>query len=97
MARVDWISGHLNPPNSGEFYVIEEVQQDMGEVGWKKGEIEITTDYFDANKKEWQEIGKDNPYWKVVAWADMLRPDVPPSLRDKVKMYFGIEVGKDDE
>jgi hypothetical protein len=89
MAEVNWIKGELNPPSSGEYYVIEEAQHDLKAVGIAKGDIEITTDYYDAKHEEWDELGKDNPTWKVLAWADVLRPDIPGDLKGRVKRYFG--------
>lgn len=89
MAEVNWIKGELNPPSGGEYYVIEEAQHDLKAVGITKGDIEITTDYYDAKHEEWDELGKDNPTWKVVAWADVLRPDIPDVLNGRVKRYFG--------
>lgn len=94
MAKVNWIKGEINPPESGDYYVIEEAQLDIRTERIKEGDIEITTDYFDAERQEWEELGKDNPYWKVLSWAHILHPDIPNDLRDRVTLYFGIEVGK---
>lgn len=94
MAKVNWIKGEINPPESGEYYVIEEAQLDIRTEHIKEGDIEITTDYFDADRQEWEELGKDNPYWKVLAWADILYPDVPSHIRDRVTTYFGKSVNK---
>ena len=92
MAKVDWIDGKLNPPTSGDYYVIEELMLDIPTEQLFEGDIEVTTDYYDAEQREWEELGKDNPYWKVVAWAYILRPDVPDCVKDKVVRYFGNEV-----
>lgn len=91
MAEVNqWIRGELNPPSSGEYYVVLEAQVEIPAIGFQKGDIEMQTDYFDTDRGEWDELGKDNPSWKVLAWADILRPDMPRDLRDRVKRYFGL-------
>lgn len=87
MAKVDWIRGHINPPENGEYYVIYEAQKDL--LTYKKGDIEITTDYYHEGRG-WEDIGLDNPSWKVVAWARVVRPDIPDHIRDNVKCYFGL-------
>lgn len=91
MAEVNcWIKGELNPPESGEYYVILEAQEDL--LTFKKGDIEMQSDYFNADTKEWDDLGKDNPSWKVLAWADILRPNIPNDLKGRVKRYFGKDV-----
>ena len=92
MAEVNWIKGELNPPSSGEYYVIQEAQHDISSIGIKKGDIEITSDYWDKELSEWDELGKDNPTWKVLSWADILHPNIPRDLMGRVKRYFGKDV-----
>ena len=92
--NVVWINGEIKPPKSGEYYFIIEAQHDIAE--FKKGDIEITTDCYDADRGEWDTIGKDNPTWKVLAWARVLHPDIPDRYKDRVKMYFGLKVGFND-
>lgn len=41
---------------------------------------------------EFDTIGKDNPIWRVLSWARMLKPSIPADIRDRVKWYFGMEV-----
>ena len=94
MAEVNWIRGELNPPSSGEYYIILEAQQWIGD--FKVGDIEITSDYFDKEAGCFDTIGLVNPSWKVLAWADMLRPDIPKDLQGRVKVYFGYKVGAED-
>lgn len=94
MAEVQWIKGELNPPSNNEYYIIIEAQEDT--VSFKKGDIEITSDCFDVEQGCFDTIGKDNPCWKVLCWADMLRPNVPPKLRDKVKVFFGERVDENE-
>lgn len=95
MAEVNWINGNILPKKSGEYHIILEVQHDIGDL--KKGDIEITNEYFYADKGEWETIGKDNPTWKVLSWANIVKPNIPKDLRDKVKVYFGVKIGEDDE
>ena len=92
MAKVNWIKGNT-PPASGEYYIIIEAQKDLAD--FNKGDIELTDDYYNANTKEFDTIGKDNDSWKVLAWADMLMPDVPDFARKKLKSYFGSPVSED--
>ena len=91
MAEVNWIRGEINPPESGEFYVILEAQEDL--FTFKKGDIEMQTDCFDKERGVWEELGANNPFWKVLAWADVLHPNIPNDLIGRVKRYFGVEVG----
>lgn len=95
MAEVNWIKGTISPPESGDYYIILEAMRDIdplpsgGEL-IHKGDIEITTEWYDADLAAF--IGKDNPIWRVLFWASMLRPSIPADIRDRVKWYFGREV-----
>ena len=91
MAEVNWINGNIEPTESGEYYLIIEAQHDIGD--FKKGDVEITSEYYDTQTKEWDSIGKDNPTWKVLSWAKMLRPNIPKDLQKRTKWYFGKWVG----
>lgn len=97
MNNVNWINGTINPPESGEYYVIMEAQQDMkdpdtGEILHNAGDIEMDEDWFDHMTVCWQSLGKANPFWRVLSWANVLRPSIPDNLRLRVKRYFGMEV-----
>nr|DAG46573.1 MAG TPA: hypothetical protein [Caudoviricetes sp.] len=97
MAEVNWIKGTIAPPESGDYYIILEAMQDSGqlpsgEMLIRKGDIEITNDWYDADRAEFDTIGKDNPIWRVLAWARMLKPSIPADIRDRVKWYFGMRV-----
>ena len=94
MADVNWINGTIAPPESGDYYIILEAMRDSdqlpsGEVLVHKGDIEITNDWYDADREEFDTIVKDNPIWRVLAWANMLRPSIPADIRDRVKWFFG--------
>ena len=94
MAEVNWIKGTIAPPESGDYYIILEAMRDSdplpsGEVLVHKGDIEITNDWYDADREEFYTIGNDNPIWRVLAWANMLRPSIPQDIRDRVKWCFG--------
>lgn len=97
MAEVNWIKGTIAPPEGGDYYIILEAMRDSdplpsGEVLVHKGDIEITNDWYDADRAEFDTIGKDNPIWRVLSWANMLRPSIPAGIRDRVRWYFGRRV-----
>lgn len=94
MAQVNWINGRIAPPESGEYYVILEATEAWASVpteerGFSPGEIEMTGDWYDTAGGCFQTIGKDNPFWRVLAWADVLKPDVPEDIKPKLAVYFG--------
>lgn len=101
MAEVNWIKGTIAPPESGEYYVILEATQawdsvPTGEKFVNAGEIEITGDWYDAEEGYFQAIGKENPFWRVLAWANILKPDVPDNIKPKLRTYFGAKVKWED-
>lgn len=97
MAKVNWINGKIAPPESGEHYVIVEALKNMrepetGKLLVGKGDVEIFTDWYDAKRGYFDSIGEKNGFWKVVAWARVLRPDVPDDIKPKLRTYFGAKV-----
>ena len=99
MAKVTWINGTIDPPQSGEYYVTFEAKYNMimldketGKANYEKGDVTIKVDFYDANKRVWEQLGKGNPFWKVVCWADILKPDIPDGVREKLVEYLGEEV-----
>ena len=97
MAKVNWVNGTINPPDSGEYYVILEATEAWGVVNperriFNPGEIEMTGGWYDSNDGCFQRIGKDNPFWRVLSWADILKPDVPEDIKPKLAVYFGQKV-----
>lgn len=97
MAEITWNKGTIAPPESGDYYVILEAMRDSnplssGEVLVRKGDIEITNGWYDADLAEFDLIGKDNPVWRVLAWARMPKPSIPEDIRDRVRWYFGKKV-----
>ena len=88
MAKVNWINGAIEPPETGTYYVIVELLQDIGPL--KKGDVIMDSDLYTS-------VGWGNYYevYRVLAWANRLYPDVPAKIRGRVKWYFGQEV-KDD-
>ena len=55
MAKVTWIKGTIDPPQSGEYYVILESKQDIinpvaGTVDYKTGDVMIYTDQKSADR-----------------------------------------------
>ena len=95
MIDVQWVKGENNPPESGEYYIAIEAQHDISD--YKKGDVEITTGYYDVDRGEYDTIGKDNPTWKVLCWADVLKPNIPKNLIGRVTRYFGEKVMDDDK
>lgn len=97
MAEANWIKGTIAPPESGEYYTILEAMRDIdplpsgGEI-IHKGDIEITTDWYDAKRRYFDGIGENNPFWRVLSWARMLKPSIPADILDRVKWYFGMRL-----
>lgn len=97
MAEVNWIKGTIAPPESGDYYIILEAMRDSdplpsGEVLIHKGDIEMTNTWYDADLEAFDLIGKDNPIWRVLSWARMLKPSIPADIRDRVLWYFGMRL-----
>lgn len=94
MAEVNWIKGTIAPPESGDYYIILEAMQDSDPLPSviHKGDIEITIDWYDADRAEFCTIGNDNPIWRVLSWARTLKPSIPADIRDRVRWYFGMRV-----
>ena len=97
MAEVNWINGTIAPPESGEYYIILEAMRSTfdpltGETLIRKGDIEVTNGWYDADLAAFDNIGKDNPIWRVLSWARMLKPSIPADIRDRVKWYFGMRL-----
>lgn len=101
MAEVNWIKGTIAPPESGDYYIILEAMRGSdplpsGEVLVHKGDIEITTDWYDAKRRYFDSIGENNPFWRVLAWANVLKPDVPEDVKPRLRIYFGVKVKWED-
>ena len=101
MAKVNWVKGTIAPPESGEYYVILEATEAWGCVepgarNWNPGEIGMTGDWYDTEEGCFQSLGKGNPFWRVLAWADALKPDVPEDIKPKLAVYFGQKVKWED-
>ncbi len=101
MAKVNWVNGKIAPPESGEYYVILEATGAWDSVNTeerfvKAGEVEMTGDWYDTEEGCFQTIGKDNPLWRVLAWANILKPDVPEDIKPKLAVYFGQKVKWED-
>ena len=97
MAEVNWINGTIAPPESGDYYIILEAMRSTfdpstGETLISKGDIEVTNGWYDADQAAFDTIGKDNPIWRVLSWARMLKPSIPADIRDRVKWYFGMRL-----
>lgn len=97
MAEVTWINGTIDPPKSGEYYVTLAAKQDIvgqftHNVYYKTGDVMIDVDYYNADERFWEQLGKDNPFWEVVCWADILKPNIPDGVRERLVEYFGEKV-----
>ena len=85
MAKVNWINGAIEPPETGEYFVIVELLNDIGPL--KKGDVIMDGDlYTSAGWGEYYGI------YKVLSWVPMLFPDIPKDLQGRVKLYFGKEL-----
>lgn len=97
MVEVTWIKGTIDPPQSGEYYVTLEAKQDIvdpvtGKVWYRTGDVMIDADFYNADDRFWEQLGKGNPFWAVLCWADILKPDIPDGVRDRLVEYFGEKV-----
>ena len=97
MAELTWINGRIEPPQSGEYYVTPEAKRDIinpvtGTVDYKTGDVMIYTDCYYVGTRFWEKLGKDNPLWTVLCWADIHKPDIPDGVREKLVEYFGEKV-----
>ena len=97
MAEVTWIRGTIDPPKSGEYYVTLEAKQDIidpvtGKVYYKKGDVQIDIDLYYEEDRCFETLGKGNPFWEVVCWADILKPNIPDGVRERLVVYFGTKV-----
>ena len=97
MAEVTWIKGTIDPTQSGEYYVTLEAKQDIvdtvaGEVLYRTGDVTIGIDCYYAGAHFWDQLGENNPFWALLCWADILEPDIPDCVREKLVEYFGEKV-----
>lgn len=99
MAEVTWIKGTIDPPQSGEYYVTLEAKHNMIMLGmetdrahYETGDVTIEVDFYDAKGRVWKQLGKDNPFWAVVCWAHIIKPDIPDGVRERLVEYFGEKV-----
>lgn len=99
MAEVTWIKGTIDPPQSGEYYVVLEAKHNMimldeetGKAHYETGDVTIKVDFYDDKERFWKKLGKDNPFWEVVCWADILKPNIPDGVRERLVEYLGEKV-----
>lgn len=97
MAEVKWIRGEIDPPKNGEYYVTLEAKQNIvdpktGNVFCKIGDIIIAIDFYYAENRLWEQLGEDNPFFGLVFWADIIKPNVPDSVREMLVEYREIKV-----
>lgn len=89
--NVNWIKGENEPPKQGKYYVIAEVQKEID--SYKKGDIVIDYDWY-SKPLGWMLIRDNGSALRVVAWAEILLPDVPKKVKDRLVTYFDVEVKK---
>ena len=87
--KLNWIKGVIEPPEEGKYYVITEAQNDTDL--YKKGDIVIAFDRY-SKALGWLSSVVDNSTWKILAWAEILLPDVPEEVTDRLVTYLGVEV-----
>lgn len=101
MAKVNWINGKIAPPESGEYYVLLEAQQDIrdpdtNELLVSAGDVKMTGDWYDAKRRYFDSVGENNPFWRVLSWANVLKPDVPEDIKPRLAIYFEQKVKWED-
>ena len=89
--KVNWIKGEIKPLEEGKYYVITEAQKDT--ALYKKGDIVIDYDWY-SKALGWMSIRDNGSTWKVLARAEILLPDVPEPVRERLVAYFDVEVAK---
>ena len=89
--KASWIRGETKPPKDGEYYTIAEMQRDG--IFYKKGDIVIEFDWY-SETLGWAASRDSLSTWKVLAWAEILLPDVPEEIKDRLVTYFDVEVKK---
>ena len=89
--KASWIRGEIKPLEEGKYYVITEVQKDT--ALYKKGDIVIDYDWY-SKTLGWMSIRDNGSTWKILAWAEILLPDVPEPVRERLVTYFDVEVAK---
>lgn len=89
--KTSWIKGEVEPTEQGKYYVITEVQKDT--ALYKKGDIVIDYDWY-SKIMGWMSIKENGSTWRILAWAEILLPDVPEEIKDRLVTYFDVEVAK---
>ena len=87
--NVSWIRGEIKPLEERKYYVITEAQNDT--ALYKKGDIVIDYDWY-SKALGWMSIKDNGSTWKILAWAEILLPDVPKKVTDRLVTYFDTEV-----
>ena len=87
--KVNWIKGEIAPLAEGRYYTIIEAQEDT--TLYKKGDIVIGFDRYSGDLG-WLSFVVDDSRWKILAWAEILLPDAPEEIKDRLVTYFGVEV-----
>ena len=89
--KVNWIKGEIAPLEEGKYYVIIEAQKDT--ALYKKGDIVIGFDRYSGDLG-WMSFVVYGSTWKILAWAEILLPDVPEEIKDRLVTYFNTDVAK---
>ena len=87
--KVNWIKGVIAPLEEGKYYVITEAQNDT--ALYKKGDIVIDYDWY-SKALGWMSTKDNGSTWKILAWAEILLPNVPEKVKDRLVTYFDTEV-----
>ena len=87
--KVNWTRGEIAPLAEGKYYTIVEAQKDT--TLYKKGDIVIDYDWY-SKALGWMSIQDNGSTWKILAWAEILLPDVPEEVKDRLVTYFDVEV-----
>lgn len=89
--KTSWIKGEIAPLEEGRYYTIAEAQKDT--TLYKKGDIVIGLDWY-SEGLGWLSFIVDGSTWRILAWAEILLPDVPGEVKDRLVTYFDVEVKK---
>lgn len=54
--------------------------------------VMVDADFYYAEDRFWEQLGKDNPFWAVLCWAYIPLLDVPDGVNESLVEYFGEKV-----
>lgn len=88
--KADWVDARVRPMASGYYYVIFEVLKDT--LIYRKGEIEVTSAYYDSEDERWSFPDRSESVWRFIAWTPKVFYDVPEEMLNKLVTYLSVDV-----